>query len=1537
MKKSLKRIFTILLSGMLVIPMLLVPASAAEPLTVTGLTCEHMTDPLGIDTQTPVFGWKLESTQRGVLQKSYRILVASDREKLAAGEGDLWDSGEVEGGDSTAVSYGGRQFAPATAYYWCVTVTDNHGNRAQSAPAVFETALLSENDWQGAQWINGKPADAAAHDGVYYVYEADFQIVNGGASFVFGYQDGQNFYMWQVGTSGGHPALRPHLWWKGNIWLRAPEVDISEIMRDWNGRHHMKIEFDNGLITTAIDGVQVDSRNMNNDFGLQGEPLVLPAGKVGFRAGDAVEEAYYDNVSLYDGDGVISFRDDFNDAVVQNFDGAVIEDGRLHVRQNGGQQIFVPATPDTSRYTLSGDFRIDRQAASFVFGATDSGNNYTWQINTVLDGKIQLRPHRWKNGGAATLADVDISGILTQETLHDWHHIEIRVDGRNVTTLLDGKQADSRTLDEAVPFGLIGFRQVRDAEWNEQASYDNVTLTDANGRVIFHDNFENPARVSFDDGKISDGCLVFDGSQEKTFIFRQAETLTDEYIVSLDFAIEEASAGIIFGAQDRKNYYMWQVNANMGDGKVWLRPHVCINGNYVILPNVDVSAQMPWESVIGAVHTMQLRVSGGTIETYFDGVRVSVVTNVEFRTPGWVGFRLYKEQGLNERMSCGYIRVEDRGGNVLFCEEFDDASTMQFESGSVKDGRGYFEMTDAEAIFPRGIDEEVNAPLLRRNFTVEREIVSARLYAAALGLYETYLNGQKVGEDYLAPGWTDYNDRVQYQTYDVTSLLRQGENVWGAILGNGWYSGNVHNWGNHLWGDTPAFIGQLRITYTDGSVQTLVTDDSFRLHTGSPIVANDILDGETYDATKELGGSPNAWATAEVSSDGWAHAGIADENRHLIAQVDPAIHNTMELTTQKVTKTDRDATGAAQQAYIFDLGQNFAGVIRLTLHNLTPGQKLTLRYGEMLNQDGTLYIANLRTAEATDVYIARGGETEVYVPRFTYHGFQYVEITGLKAAPEADMVTGLVLNSDTPELSTFETSSAMLNQLQSNILWGLRSNYVSVPTDCPQRDERLGWTDHHEVAKTALYNYDSYAFYRKWLADIRQAQNPDGEIIIIAPANPNLHFDGHAGWQDTAVILPWTLYKTYGDTAIITENYEMMTRYVDYCITDCVEGKPLIRRPCYFGDWLQVDADTPKDVLSTAFFAYSAQLLSEMAEIIGSTADAAKYAKLHDDIAQAFCDEFVSADGAVGNGTQACYIFALKMGLLPEAQRTEAAGRLAADIKARGHLTTGFVSTGYLCPMLSEYGYTDVAYSLLLSEGYPSWGYTIKNGANTMWERWDSYTIENGFGDVSMNSFNHINFGSIGEWMYQYMGGIRMTDGDVGYDHFLIAPELGSGVTFCRTSTDTVRGTIRSDWSCGEDGSFRLSLSVPAGSTATMRLPFGNLKDLREGGKDVATETIDGIRSAAVEDGRIVVELGSGDYEFLLAAETQEPSGGSGASEPSEPSEPSGGEPDEPKPAEDGKPRTGDSGKPILWLATAGLTLAACGMLLACTKRRKKD
>ena len=1156
--------------------MLLVPASAAEPLKVTGLTCEHKTDPLGIDTQTPVFGWKLESTQRGVLQKSYRILVASDRERLAAGEGDLWDSGEVEGGDSTAVSYGGRQFAPATAYYWCVTVTDNHGNSAQSAPAVFETALLSENDWQGAQWINGKPADAAAHDGVYYVYEADFQIVNGGASFVFGYQDGQNFYMGQV-------------------------------------------------------------------------------------------------------------------------------------------------------------------------------------------------------------------------------------------------------------------------------------------------------------------------------------------------------------------------NANMGDGKVWLRPHVCINGNYVILPNVDVSAQMPWESVIGAVHTMQLRVSGGTIETYLDGVRVSVVTNAEFRTPGWVGFRLYKEQGLNERMSCGYIRVEDRGGNVLFCEEFDDASTMQFESGSVKDGRGYFEMTDAEAIFPRGIDEEVNAPLLRRNFTVEREIVSARLYAAALGLYETYLNGQKVGEDYLAPGWTDYNDRVQYQTYDVTSLLRQGENVWGAILGNGWYSGNVHNWGNHLWGDTPAFIGQLRITYTDGSVQTLVTDDSFRLRTGSPIVANDILDGETYDATKELGGSPNAWATAEVSSDGWAHAGIADENRHLIAQVDPAIHNTMELTTQKVTKTDRDATGAAQQAYIFDLGQNFAGVIRLTLHNLTPGQKLTLRYGEMLNQDGTLYIANLRTAEATDVYIARGGETEVYVPRFTYHGFQYVEITGLKAAPEADMVTGLVLNSDTPELSTFETSSAMLNQLQSNILWGLRSNYVSVPTDCPQRDERLGWTDHHEVAKTALYNYDSYAFYRKWLADIRQAQNPDGEIIIIAPANPNLHFDGHAGWQDTAVILPWTLYKTYGDTAIITENYEMMTRYVDYCITDCVEGKPLIRRPCYFGDWLQVDADTPKDVLSTAFFAYSAQLLSEMAEVIGNTADAAKYAKLHDDIAQAFCDEFVSTDGTVGNGTQACYIFALKMGLLPEAQRAEAADRLAADIKARGHLTTGFVSTGYLCPMLSEYGYTDVAYSLLLSESYPSWGYTIKNGANTMWERWDSYTIENGFGDVSMNSFNHINFGSIGEWMYQYMGGIRMTDGDVAYDHFLIAPELGSGVTFCRTSTETVRGTIRSDWSCGEDGSFRLSLSVPAGSTATMRLPFGNLKDLREGGKDVATETIDGIRSAAVEDGRIVVELGSGDYEFLLAAETQKPSGGSGASEPSEPSEPSGGEPDEPKPAEDGKPRTGDSGKPALWLATAGLTLAACGTLLACTKRRKKD
>lgn len=476
------------------------------------------------------------------------------------------------------------------------------------------------------------------------------------------------------------------------------------------------------------------------------------------------------------------------------------------------------------------------------------------------------------------------------------------------------------------------------------------------------------------------------------------------------------------------------------------------------------------------------------------------------------------------------------------------------------------------------------------------------------------------------------------------------------------------------------------------------------------------------------------------------------------------------------------------------------------------------------------------------------------------------------------------------------------------------------------------------MAKTALYNFDSYAFYKKWLADIRKAQNPSGEVTIIAPTNPNLTFDGHAGWQDTAVILPWTLYKTYGDTSIIYENYEMMTRYVDYCVTDCVAGKPLIRRPCYFGDWLQVDADTPKDVLSTAFFAYSAQLLSEMAEVIGETEDAAKYAKLRDDIAQAFCDEFVTETGRVGNNTQACYIFALKMDLVPDELKPNVARYLANDIKRRGHLTTGFVSTGYLCPMLSEYGYSDVAYSLILSEEYPSWGYTIKNGANTLWERWDSYTIENGFGDVSMNSFNHNNFGSIGEWMYQYMGGIRMTDTDVAYDHFLVAPELNAGVTYCDTSTDTVRGRIRNNWETHNDGSFTMDVTVPVNSTATVILPFSNLEDLKESGR-LVSGGIDGIQSAKVEDGRIVLEVGSGEYAFLLE-ETEEATTGSSATETSGDTTAPSQAPTVPSEAPEattttaGNVSTGEN-TAVLWVALAGLVMAGCVTAITYKKRQK--
>ncbi|MDB5325674.1 MAG: alpha-L-rhamnosidase, partial [Phycisphaerales bacterium] len=607
---------------------------------------------------------------------------------------------------------------------------------------------------------------------------------------------------------------------------------------------------------------------------------------------------------------------------------------------------------------------------------------------------------------------------------------------------------------------------------------------------------------------------------------------------------------------------------------------------------------------------------------------------------------------------------------------------------------------------------------LRRTFDVTRPVTKARLYATALGLYELRLNGQSVTDSVFNPNWTDYRQRARYQAFDVTALVKQGPNAIGGSIANGFYSGHIANSNYQFYGTRPALLAQLELTYADGSVERIGTDDKWRSHAGA-IQMSDVMIGEQYDARMAVDGSkPNlaedsAWSATVIRTDGLPKA--------IGAQVAEPIRELMTLPPKHVTEP-------APGRWLFDLGQNIVGVPRLRL-NAPKGTRVTIRFAEMLKPDGTIYTANYRAATSVDSYICRGGGTETWQPKFTYHGFRYIELDGLPGKPEIDTVMGVVLGSDTPSVGKFTCSDPRINQLWSNIRWGQRGNFFGVPTDCPQRDERLGWMGDAQVfISTAVYNADCAAFFTKWLTDIDDEQLPDGRFTSTCP-DTGLVAAGVPGWADAGVICPWTIYQTYGDTRQLAQHLPAMKRFVDWCEQSGSTG--LIRdkaRGSDFGDWLSINADTNKELLGTAYFAYSTDLVARSCRVLGDTAGAEKYAALFEQIKTAFCKRYIAADGTIANGTQTSYALALAFDLLPAGERPAAAQKLADDVKAKGdHLSTGFLGVSYLLPVLTDHGQTDVAYRLLMQDTFPSWLFSIKQGATTIWERWDGYTPEKGF------------------------------------------------------------------------------------------------------------------------------------------------------------------------------------------------------------------
>ena len=574
----------------------------------------------------------------------------------------------------------------------------------------------------------------------------------------------------------------------------------------------------------------------------------------------------------------------------------------------------------------------------------------------------------------------------------------------------------------------------------------------------------------------------------------------------------------------------------------------------------------------------------------------------------------------------------------------------------------------------------------------------------------------------------------------------------------------------------------------------------------------------------------------------------------LVAQVGPPVRVTQHLQPRRVT---RPAPGT----YLYDLGQNMVGWARLRVKG-PAGTAVQLRFGEILNPDGTLYTTNLRSARATDTYILNGHGVETWEPHFTFHGFRYIEVTGYPGRPRPDAVTGCVVGSDMPPTGKFVCSQPMVNKLQRNIVWGQRGNFLSVPTDCPQRDERLGWMGDAQIfARTATYNRDVAAFYEKWMDDVDDAQSPQGGFSDVSPRLVD-GSDGAPAWGDAGIIVPWTVYQAYGDTGILAAHWPAMTRWLGYITSVNPDGLWAKRRNNDFGDWLSIAADTPKDVLGTAYYAYDASLMARMARALGRTPEAAHYDALFGHIKTAFNAAYVSPDGRIKGDTQTAYVLTLRFNLLPDALRPLAADHLVSDIAAKNnHLSTGFVGVGYLCPVLTETGHNDVAYKLLLNDTFPSWGYSIKQGATTIWERWDGYTKEKGFQDPGMNSFNHYSLGSVGQWLYQDVAGIDTDPNAPGFAQILIHPHPGPGLTQARAVYDSIRGPIACAWHTGGAG-LTLDVTIPANTTATVFVPAPAGADVTEGGVPAARAL--GVYSARRVGDQVVVSVGSGVYHFQV-------------------------------------------------------------------------
>ncbi|NIJ54959.1 alpha-L-rhamnosidase [Dyadobacter arcticus] len=853
---------------------------------------------------------------------------------------------------------------------------------------------------------------------------------------------------------------------------------------------------------------------------------------------------------------------------------------------------------------------------------------------------------------------------------------------------------------------------------------------------------------------------------------------------------------------------------------------------------------------------------------------------------------VYNGKPLKSRDICYWkVRSWDKNGVV---GAWSEVSTWEMGLLSTSEWKGQWIGLDLDHLGKGKTYHLPPAPYLRKEIFVKKGLKKARLYVTALGLYEFKVNGQKAGDAYLTPGWTDYDKRVYYQTYDITGTLKSGVNALASQLSYGWYAGYL---GYSLlvqnpvvrafYGKVPVLKAQIEIQYADGTSETFSTDQSWKANQGA-LLESDLLNGETYDARLEhqnwdkVGFDDKSWKNVEVFAD--------KADRKIQGYPGPPVKVTQTLNVKAITARPDGST-------IFDFGQNFAGIVRLKVKE-RAGDTIRLRFGEKLHPDGRLMTENLRMARATDTYILKGDPAgETWEPKFTFHGFQYVEVKGLSGKADPETLTGLVLGSDTPKVGSFETDNAMVNQLYSNIDWTQRANYIDIPTDCPQRDERVGWTGDAQVyAKSATFNRDVASFFTKWVVDLNDGQYENGAYPLYAP-RPNLRKTDtfSPGWMEAGIICPYQIYRAYADTRMISEGWTHMVRFMDF-LEKRSKGGFVFKEGAFddidpkggFGDWLSFGKKTPPDLLASFYYAYCADLMTEMADAIGNEKDKKRFADTAAAVRKAVLEHYTDGEGrfkcdekAYGNGagyvdgalgftghTQTTYANAIYMQIIKPADMAQAGNFLAALLKENGNkLGTGFLGAKPLLPALSATGHSDLAYQLFLSKEFPSWGFEVENGSTTIWERWDSFTKEDGFKyNAAMNSFSHYAFGAVCEWMFGNAAGIQAIT--PGFAEFRIRPEIApkgmskEGIGKLKASLHTVNGQIVSEWSTNES-KLTFKVTVPINTLAHIYVPADSVAKIQLGNKNLSASKE--LKVTGSEQGYVIVKAGSGTYDFKVS------------------------------------------------------------------------